>query len=136
MFMLLVLDPASYKVGTVRSIHSLSDLTTSAQSHKDSFFDVLFESLATSELTMEHQYVSLLFSIDGLQHPLVDGIALQRGLDGDYLVTEQEFNPLRMTVIIRAYHPLHQKDHNLTRLLKEPPRVFLRAFDRRVKDRN
>ena len=49
---------------------------------------------------MEHQYVSLLFSIDGLQHPLVDGMALQRGLDGDYLVTESDFKPLRMTIII------------------------------------
>jgi len=51
---------------------------------------------------MEHQYVSLLFSIDGLQHPLVDGMALQRGLDGDYLVTEPDFKLLRMTVIIRT----------------------------------
>ena len=42
--------------------------------HKDSFFDVLFESLVTSELTIEHQYISLLFSVDGLQHPLVDGL--------------------------------------------------------------
>jgi len=51
---------------------------------------------------MEHQYVSLLFSVDGLQHPLVDGLALQRGLDGDYLVAKPEFEPLRLTVIIRA----------------------------------
>ena len=51
---------------------------------------------------MEHQYVSLLFSIDGLQHPLVHGMALQRGLDGDYLVTEPDFKPLRMAVITRT----------------------------------
>ena len=63
---------------------------------------MLFESFATSELTMEHQYISLLFSIDGLQHPLVDGLALQRGLDDDYLVTEQDFKPLRQTTILRA----------------------------------
>lgn len=49
---------------------------------------------------MEHQYVSLLFSIDGLQHPLLDGLALQKGPDGDYLVAGAEFKPLRGTVII------------------------------------
>ena len=72
------------------------------QSHKDNFFDVLFESVVTPEVTMEHQYVSLLFSIDGLQHPLVGGLALQRGLDGDYLVTKLDFEPLRLTSITRA----------------------------------
>lgn len=73
-----------------------------SQAHKDNFFDVLLESLVTSELTMEHQYVSLLFSIDGLQHPLVDGLALHRGLDGDYIVTALDFEPLRLTVIMRV----------------------------------
>ena len=78
------------------------DLIDSAQSHKDNFFDVLFESLVTSELTMEHQYVSLLFSVDGLQHPLINGLVLQRGLDGDYPVTEQDLKPLRQATITRA----------------------------------
>ena len=58
--------------------------------------------MVTFELTMEHQYVSLLFSVDGLQHPLVDGLALQKGHDGDYLVTEPDLKPLRLTIIIRA----------------------------------
>ena len=74
-------------------------LTILFQSHKENFFDVLFESLATPELTMEHQYISLLFSVDGLQHPLVDGLVLQRGPDGDYLVTKQDLEPLRLTAI-------------------------------------
>lgn len=51
---------------------------------------------------MEHQYASLLFSIDGLQHSLLDGLVLQRGLDGDYLVTETDFKPLRVTIVIRT----------------------------------
>ena len=51
---------------------------------------------------MEHQYASLLFSVDGLQHPLLDDLALQKGLDGNYLVTEPDFEPLRLTVITRA----------------------------------
>ena len=77
-------------------------LTSLSQSHKDNFFDVLFESVVTPEVTMEHQYISLLFSVDGLQHPLMDGLALQRGLDGDYLVTKPDFEPLRLTAITRA----------------------------------
>ena len=67
---------------------------------------MLFESLTTPELTIEHQYVSLLFSIDGLQHSLLDGLALQRGLDGDYHVTETDFKPLRLTIVIRTWHEL------------------------------
>ena len=63
---------------------------------------MFFESLATPELTMEHQYVSLLFSVDGLQHPLVDGLVVQRRLDGDYLVNELDFKPFRMAAIVRA----------------------------------
>lgn len=51
---------------------------------------------------MEHQYVSLLFSVDGLQHPLVDGLVVQRRLDGDYLVNELDFKPFRMAAIVRA----------------------------------
>ena len=84
---------------------------------------------------MEHQYVSLLFSIDGLQHPLVDGMVLQRGFDGDYLVTEPDFKPLRITIIIRTCIP-HRKKRNLNPPLKGPLRTFLRAFGRRVKDQN
>ena len=51
---------------------------------------------------MEHQYFSLLFSIDGLQHPLLDGLALQRSLEGDYLVAEADFKPLRLSIVIRT----------------------------------
>ena len=49
---------------------------------------------------MEHQYLSLLFSIDSLRHPLLVGLAVQKSLDGDYVVTEADFKPLRRTVII------------------------------------
>ena len=57
---------------------------------------------------MEHQYVSLLFSVDGLQHPLLDGLVLQKGSGGDYLVTEPDLEPLRLTVITRAWHFPHK----------------------------
>ena len=50
---------------------------------------------------MEHQYASLLFSIDGIRHPLLDGLTLQRGPDGDYIVERTDFKALRRTVIIR-----------------------------------
>ena len=63
---------------------------------------MLFESLVTPELTIEHQYASLLFSIDGLRHPLVDGLALQKSLDGDFVVTGTDFKPLRLSIITRT----------------------------------
>jgi len=94
------------------------------QSHKDNFFDVLFESLVASELTMEHQYVSLLFSIDGLQHPLLDGLVLQRGADGDYLVTKPDLEPLRLTVVTRAWRSLHKRNMNLFKHSRGYPESF------------
>jgi len=59
---------------------------------------------------MEHQYVSLLFSVDGLQHPLLDGLVLQKGLDGDYLVIRSDLEPLRLTVITRGWYSLHKRN--------------------------
>jgi len=85
---------------------------------------------------MEHQYVSLLCSVDGLQHPLLDGLVLQRGLDGDYLVTKPELEPLRLTVIMRAWCSLHKRNISLIQLFKGPPKIFLHVFDKRMKDWN
>lgn len=93
-------------------------LTSFHQSHKDNFFDVFYESLVAPELTIEHEYVSLLSSVDGLHHPLLVGLTLQKRLDGDYLVTETDFEPFRRVVITRAYHELSGRKLTLMQLPK------------------
>jgi len=44
------------------------------QQHQDTFLEVLFESIATAQVTVEHEYLALLFKIDGFQHHLLHGI--------------------------------------------------------------
>ncbi|KAI9066820.1 hypothetical protein FKP32DRAFT_1673568 [Trametes sanguinea] len=82
MYMLLQLDPPAYTVYT------------------DRFVDVLFESLATPSVTLEHEYASLLFSIDRLHHPLFRDLVIgDLGVDGDYHLTKHEFTEHRLAML-------------------------------------
>ncbi|OSC97472.1 hypothetical protein PYCCODRAFT_1377056 [Trametes coccinea BRFM310] len=82
MYMLLQLDPPAYTVYT------------------DRFVDVLFESLATPSVTLEHDYASLLFSIDRLHHPLFRELPIgDTGMDGDYHMTKHEFTEKRLALL-------------------------------------
>ena len=57
------------------------------------FLDVFLESLAAEEQTIEHEYVSLLLTIDGLRHPLFQG--LMEPVLGDYHFSIPEYSALR-----------------------------------------
>ena len=62
------------------------------QSHTEEFMDVLFKSMATQNITLEHDYASLLFSIDRLRHPLLSNLPIDPpAADGDYHLTKQAF---------------------------------------------
>jgi hypothetical protein len=61
---------------------------------------VLWESLVSSEITIEHEYVSLVFSVDGLQHPLLRGVPCHLGPgEVDYDIPQQTFLDLRLQVL-------------------------------------
>jgi hypothetical protein len=47
------------------------------QDQKDLFIKVLLESLVSAKITIENEYMSLLFSVDGLQHPLLYAVPCQ-----------------------------------------------------------
>ncbi|KAJ7257893.1 Mus7/MMS22 family-domain-containing protein [Mycena haematopus] len=50
---------------------------------QDSFLVVFFESLVSWHTTSEDDYIKLLLSIDGLQHPLLKGVSWDSNLDKD-----------------------------------------------------
>ncbi|PIL22731.1 hypothetical protein GSI_15424 [Ganoderma sinense ZZ0214-1] len=82
MFMLLQLDPPAY------------------QTHMEQFIEVLFRSMATPNITLEHDYASLLFSIDRLYHPLLVKLPIDAPAeDGDFHLTRQEFIEKRVAIL-------------------------------------
>ncbi|KAI0712388.1 methyl methanesulfonate-sensitivity protein 22 [Earliella scabrosa] len=82
MFMVLQLDPPAYLDVTNR------------------FVDVLFESMATPKVTIEHEYASLLFSIDCLRHPLFLDLPIDPpGEDNDYHLSKHQFIENRLAIL-------------------------------------
>ena len=64
------------------------------------FVDVLFESMATPNVTIEHEYASLLFSIDCLRHPLFLDLPIDPpGEDNDYHLSKHQFIERRLAIL-------------------------------------
>ena len=58
------------------------------------------EALVSFKVTIEHDYVSLLLSMDGLRHALLSGIPVTRDPDSnDYELSKQQFLTLRPEII-------------------------------------
>jgi hypothetical protein len=71
-----------------------------SQSHGDRFMHVLAESLVSATVTVEHKYTALLLSIDGLQHPLLRGVPLDRPDDSqDFFLTKSSFLATRRAIL-------------------------------------
>ncbi|RPD62610.1 hypothetical protein L226DRAFT_458818, partial [Lentinus tigrinus ALCF2SS1-7] len=82
MYMVLQLDPPAYT------------------NYMDAFVDVLFASLVTPNVTIEHEYASLLFSIDRQHHPLFQELPLgDLGDDGDWHMKKHEFIEKRLAIL-------------------------------------
>ncbi|KAL1950542.1 hypothetical protein VTO73DRAFT_5666 [Trametes versicolor] len=89
MYMLLQLDSPAYLTYT------------------DRFINVLFECLAARLVTLEHDYASLLFSVDKLHHPLLHELPVgDPGVDGDYHFTKHEFAEKRLAFLGRMLNNL------------------------------
>ena len=66
----------------------------------EQFVEVLLRSMATPNVTLEHDYASLLFSIDRLYHPLLDQLPINPpAADGDFHLTRQEFIEKRPAIL-------------------------------------
>ena len=70
------------------------------QGYTDGFIDVLFTSIATPNVTLEHEYASLLFSISRLGHPLFHELPLGApGEDGDWHLKKHDFIEKRLAIL-------------------------------------
>ncbi|PCH39845.1 hypothetical protein WOLCODRAFT_142800 [Wolfiporia cocos MD-104 SS10] len=82
MLMLLRLDPSAYDAFT------------------DRFINILLESMVAVTVTLEHEYTSLLFSIDGLHHSLLRGMPCERHPGSAELsISRKEFLDRRLAFI-------------------------------------
>jgi hypothetical protein len=99
MIMILRLDPVAYTVGYTSFAFSDSFSDFFCKTYREEFLKVLWESLVSSKITIEHEYASLLFSIDGLRHPLLRGLPCHLGPnDVDLDMTKQTFLNLRLQI--------------------------------------
>lgn len=62
--------------------------------------DTLLECMTADRITIEHEYVSLLLSIDGIRHPLLRTIPFAPPPEGDdYNISEAEFVACRIAFL-------------------------------------
>jgi hypothetical protein len=61
------------------------------------------ESLATPKVSVEHDYMFLLFSAGGLQHPLLTDLPLVAIPTDDYGMSVKNFLACRVTVITSEF---------------------------------
>ncbi|KAF8629073.1 hypothetical protein AX15_003568 [Amanita polypyramis BW_CC] len=68
--------------------------------HVNMFLETFLESLAAEDRSIEHEYASLLLSIDGLRHPLLQGLTCVEKSDrGDYNISISDFSTLRLPIL-------------------------------------
>ncbi|KAI0647862.1 Mus7/MMS22 family-domain-containing protein [Trametes meyenii] len=105
-----IIDPAGQRRVGLRFMYMLLRLDPQAYTTLTSnFVNVLFEAMATRVVTLEHDFVSLLLSIDRLRHPLFQDLPVgARGEDGDYHLTKQEFTEKRLTFLERMFANLSE----------------------------
>jgi len=78
----------------------LLSLNCCLQTNQDLFLKTFFECLATAKGTLAHKYVSLLFTVDGLQHQLLKGIRGMLELVGNrFDISISCFMDLRVSMI-------------------------------------
>ncbi|KAH9851730.1 Mus7/MMS22 family-domain-containing protein [Lenzites betulinus] len=85
----------------LRFMYTLLQLDSPAYlTYTDRFINVLLECLATRAVTLEHDYASLLFSVDRLHHPLLHDLPVgDPHEDGDYHLTRHEFSEKRLPFV-------------------------------------
>ena len=60
--------------------------------------------MVAAKVTMEHEYMSLVFSIDRLRHPLLRHVPCQPSMEkSDYIISVPEFFTLRLPVVDSGY---------------------------------
>ncbi|TFY61854.1 hypothetical protein EVJ58_g4250 [Rhodofomes roseus] len=107
MMMVLRLDPSAYSA------------------YQFQFLDVLLQCLVAAKITIEHEYMSLLCSIDGLRHPLLEDMpCTQDAESADYKISRKDFADKRLSFVQKIVANLGH--HLLANPGPEPKTVALR----------
>lgn len=70
------------------------------QQHVDQFIKVLLESIMSAKVTIENEYMGLVFSIDKLRHPLLRHVPCQpEPGTSDYHISTIDFLTLRLPAV-------------------------------------
>ncbi|KAG2110321.1 Mus7/MMS22 family-domain-containing protein [Suillus discolor] len=115
---LLRLDSKAYNKNTHR-----------LKAYEDYFIEVLLTCTVPSKTTIEHEYASIVFTLDGLQHPLLRGVLAEPSTGSStFEISLEEYSTVRQTLIecensfIRVKYTAHRQlavFANLTERLRD-----------------
>lgn len=82
-----------------------TDVPSLAQTFTDRFLDILMESIVTPRVTLEHEYASLVFSIDGLRHRFLHDIPCEKQEgSADFQLSRKDFLEARLSILESEYY--------------------------------
>ncbi|KAG1760863.1 Mus7/MMS22 family-domain-containing protein [Suillus occidentalis] len=68
--------------------------------YEDYFIEVLFACTVPSKTTIEHEYASIVFTLDGLRHPLLRGVLVEPSTGSStFKISREEYSTVRQTLI-------------------------------------
>ncbi|KAG1734801.1 Mus7/MMS22 family-domain-containing protein [Suillus lakei] len=68
--------------------------------YEDYFIEVLLACTVPSKMTIEHEYVSVVFTLDGLRHPLLRGVLAEPSTGSSaFEISLEEYSTVRQTLI-------------------------------------
>ncbi|KAG2141299.1 Mus7/MMS22 family-domain-containing protein, partial [Suillus clintonianus] len=68
--------------------------------YEDYFIEVLLASTVPSKTTIEHEYASIVFTLDGLRHPLLRGVLAEPSTGSStFKISLEEYSTMRQTLI-------------------------------------
>lgn len=73
--------------------------------YQERFLEVFFDALVTAKVSVEHSYVCLLLSVDGLRHRMLQDLPLHRTSEQvDFHLSAEQYFEERMNVLQGILH--------------------------------
>jgi hypothetical protein len=97
-FALLKLDSKAYSVSCSLNIHERRIHYMKA--YEDYFVEILLMGAVSLKTTIEHEYTSIVLTLDGLRHPLLRGVMAEPSAGSStFEISLEEFSTIRQTLI-------------------------------------
>jgi hypothetical protein len=70
------------------------------KAYEDYFVEILLMGAVPFKTTIEHEYTSIVFTLDGLRHPLLRGVMVEPSAGSStFEISIEEFSTIRQTLI-------------------------------------